>query len=255
MYPMLFKIGGVPIYTYGFFVFLGVLIGYLVAQRQARRQGFKRNIFTHIVFWVIIFSFIGARLFYIIVEFRSFLEASLSTLVGRSGFVFYGGIVFGSSTLLILCRRHKINFFKFVDTLSLGLPLGHAIGRIGCFFYGCCYGRPTRSFLGILFLPESPAGALGIKVIPTQLIESFFLFLIFFSLLIVSRRKKLEGQVFVLYLILYGIVRFVIEFYRGDPRGQILGLSTSQFFALAAIIFGFILWRKIRNLHIRKKTI
>lgn len=249
MFPILFKIGPVPIYTYGFFVFLGVLIGYLVAQRQARRQAIERNIFTHIVFWVIIFSFIGARLFYILVEFRSFLEDPLGILISRSGFVFYGGIVFGSFVLLILCRRHKINFFKFVDALILGLPLGHAIGRIGCFFYGCCYGRPTNSFIGVLFPPESPAGALGLKVIPTQIIESFFLFLIFFSLRLVSRRKKLEGQVFVLYLILYGVVRFVIEFYRGDPRGQILRLSTSQFFSLVAIIFGFILWLRLKTRH------
>lgn len=245
MHPILFKLGPITIYTYGFFVFLGVLTGYFVSSRQAKKEGINNNVFSHIAFWIIVFGFLGAKVLYILIEFKYFLTNPLSMI--RSGFVFYGGIISGAISLWILTKKYKLNLLGFADIVALGIPLGHAIGRLGCFFYGCCYGKPTDSFIGVLFPPDSPAGALGVKVIPTQLISAFFLFIIFLVLLLLKRKKKFQGQIFLSYIFLYGIFRFIIEFFRGDPRGQIFFLSTSQFISLLSILISMGLWIKFRR--------
>ncbi|MDD5585225.1 MAG: prolipoprotein diacylglyceryl transferase [Candidatus Omnitrophica bacterium] len=247
MHPILFKFGPLTIYTYGFFVFLGVLFGYYLCLKEGKRVGIESRVVSDIIFWTILFSFIGARVFYIIVEFKSFLIDPFAVLFSRSGFVFYGGVIFGFAALYFLTRRYKIQFLRFADILGIATPLAHAIGRIGCFFYGCCYGRVTHSFIGVAFPPESPAYSLSEKVIPTQLIESFFLFIIFAAMLFLKKRKKFDGQLIFTYFILYGVVRFIVEFFRGDPRGHILFLSTSQVISIAMILAGAIVLCVLRQ--------
>lgn len=242
MFPIFLKIGPITIYYYGIFVFLGVLGGYFVSLREAQKQGIDGNIFSHIFFWSLFISFIGAKAIYILLEFKNFLLNPLVML--RTGFVFYGGAISGFISLYLFTKKYKISFRKLSDVLALGIPLGHALGRIGCFSYGCCYGRATDSFLGVLFPPDSPAGSSGTKVIPTQLLESFLLLLIFLVLLLTRKTKKFEGQIFLLYLMLYGVSRFIIEFLRGDERGQIFILSVSQFVALIFLGLSIILWRR-----------
>jgi len=246
MHPILFKIGSLTIYTYGFLVFLGVLLAYFFCAKQAGRENINKGVFSDIIFWTLIFSFIGARIFYIFTDFESFLQNPLEMVISRSGFVFYGGVIFGIIALFILAKLHKIKFLKLADIIVMGVPLAHAFGRFGCFSYGCCYGRPTNSFLGVLFPAESPAGALGVCVIPTQLIEAFFLILLFLALLFVKRRKKFDGQILAIYLVFYSIIRFVIEFFRGDPRGNVFFLSLSQFISLFLLAFGVFLYLKLR---------
>ena len=244
MYPIIFKFGPLTIYTYGFFVFLGVLLGYFVSSREAERQGINKNVFSNIFFGVLLSGFIGARIFYILVEFKWFLKNPVSVIFSRSGFVFYGGIIIGLAALYLLLSKYSIKFLKIADILALGVPLSHSMGRIGCFFYGCCYGIPTESFLGVLFPLDSPAGFMGIKVLPIQLISAFFLFFIFCILLFLNKKRKFEGQILLYYLILYGIFRFNIEFFRGDFRGKFLGFSTSQYISIAFIITGIFLFHK-----------
>jgi len=247
MHPILFKIGSFTIYTYGFLVFVGVLFAYFFCLKQTGRENINKNVFSDIIFWTLIFSFIGARAFYIFTDFENFLQSPFEMLLSRSGFVFYGGVIFGIIALFILARLRKINFLKLADIIVLGVPLAHAFGRLGCFFYGCCYGRPTNSFLGVLFPKESPAGAFGVCVIPTQLIESFFLLLLFLILLFFKKHKKFNGQLLAFYLIAYSILRFVIEFFRGDPRGNVFFLSLSQFISLFFLVFGIFLYLRLRR--------
>lgn len=247
MFPVLFKLGPITIYTYGFFLFLGVTAGYFVCKGQADSEGIPPKIFSNIFFWGLVWGFVGARIAYILIEWRLFLVDPLSLILSRSGFVFYGGAIAGVAAVFILAKRQGINVLKLVDIGVLGIPLGHALGRIGCFCYGCCYGRPTDAPWGMLFPPDSPAGLLNTKVIPTQLISSFFLFLIFFSLLALKKHKRFDGQILLSYNIVYGIFRFIIEFYRGDPRGEVFFLSTSQFIALSVVIisiFLFVRWQR-----------
>ena len=245
MYPILFKAGPLTIYTYGVFVLLGVVSGYFVSLQQAKREGLDKGIFSHILFWTIVFSFIGARIFYVLVDLPLFLGDPLGVILSRAGFVFYGGLVTGVISLYILTKKHRTNFLQYADIISLGIPLGHSLGRLGCFFYGCCYGKPTDLFMGILFPAGSPAGSPGLKVIPTQLISAFFLLVIFFILLFLKKRRRFVGQIFLSHLILYGIFRFIIEFSRGDPRGEILFLSVSQFLAVILIGVSFFWWWKV----------
>ncbi len=245
MYPVFFKIGSFSLYTYGVLVFSGVLLVYLSSLREAKRENIDKKNFSDIIFWSILFGFIGARVFYILVEFEHFSDSPLRFIFGRSGFIFYGGIIFGLGTFYLLARKHKLDFLKLVDIISLNIPLGHALGRLGCFSYGCCYGLPTSSWIGIKFPPNSPAGSLGVKVIPTQLISFLFLLLLFFTLLAIKKKQKFKGQIVLSYSILYGLFRFIIEFYRNDPRGAIGGFSTSQFIALILVGISVFFWIKI----------
>ena len=242
MYPILFKIGPITIYTYGVLVFLGVVAGYFFSLVQVKKEGIGKKDFSDIVFWSLIWGFIGARIFYILLNFKFFLRDPLGIGLSRAGFVFYGGVFFGLGAFYILTRKRNLDFLKLADILVLALLLGHAIGRVGCFSYGCCYGKPTSSWIGIKFPPSSPAGSLGTKVIPTQLISSLALLCIF--LVLWSKRKKtsFKGEIFSLYFILYGIFRFIIEFYRGDPRPYLGKFSIFQIVSLGMIVIGVLLW-------------
>ncbi|MCF7875027.1 MAG: prolipoprotein diacylglyceryl transferase [Candidatus Omnitrophica bacterium] len=244
MHPILFKIGPVTIYTYGFFIFLGVLFGYLVSQKRAKESGIDKQQFSNIFFQTLIAGFIGARIVYIIINWQYFLNEPLNIIFSRSGFVFYGGIIFGILSVFILSKKHKINFLKITDIFALAIPLAHGFGRIGCFFYGCCYGLPAQSFLGIKFPPNSPAGSWGAKVIPTQIISAVFLFILFIFLFKIRNKAKSPGKLTGYYLLIYGVFRFIIEFFRGDPRGFFLIFSTSQWLSLLLIFLASIILNK-----------
>jgi phosphatidylglycerol:prolipoprotein diacylglycerol transferase len=248
MWPILFKIGPFTIYTYGFFVFLGVIVTYWLFLREGVREGIDKGKLSNLFFWSLVSAFLGARFLYIIVEWQSFLQHPLLLLFGRSGFVFYGGLLSGLAVFVIIIKKYRMGFLKVADIAALYIPLGHALGRLGCFSYGCCYGIPTDSWLGLRFPPNTPAGMVGTKVVPTQLISFFFLLIIFFLLEFMKKRKKRDGQILASYFFLYGIFRFIIEFFRGDPRGHIFFFSTSQFISLIFIIFSLFLWRRRTNL-------
>ena len=246
MHPILFKLGPITIYTYGVFVFLGVLAGYSFCLKQAEKENIDPKVISDILFWSIIFGFVGARLFYIFIEFKQFLDDPVGIGLGRAGFVFYGGVIFALPVFYLLAGKYNLDFLRLTDLVVLALPLAHAIGRIGCFFYGCCYGKPTDSWIGMKFVPSTPAGSLGIKVIPTQLISSLFLFLIFFLLLTLRKKGKFKGQIFLYYIIIYSGFRFIIEFYRGDPRGYLGVFSVSQVVSLILIGVSVILWPRLK---------
>ncbi len=252
MHPILFKLGPVTIYTYGFFVFLGVVLGYFICSREAKRQGIDSKVFSDIIFWVIISAFLGAKLLYLLIEMKYFLIEPLAMI--RSGFVFYGGVITGICAIYILSRKYNIYFLNLADIIVLGVPLAHALGRVGCFFYGCCYGKPTSSWIGIQFPLGSPAGELCTRVIPTQLISAFFLLVLFLIILAISRKKIFSGQVSSCYLIFYGVFRFTIEFFRGDPRGYILYFSTSQIISFILVLLGIILFY-MGSLNAKRKVV
>ncbi|MCF7874000.1 MAG: prolipoprotein diacylglyceryl transferase [Candidatus Omnitrophica bacterium] len=247
MHPILFKIGPITIYTYGFFIFLGVLSGYLVSKKRAQEVGIKKEFFSNIFFWTLIIGFLGARIFYIFVNWQIFIKAPLTIALSRSGFVFYGGVVFGLLSIFVFAKKYKIEFLKITDIFALIIPLAHSLGRLGCFFYGCCYGLPTQSFLGIKFPIESPAGRLETTVIPTQLISAGFLFILFLFLFTFRNKINKIGSLSSYYLLIYSSFRFIIEFFRGDPRGFFLIFSTSQWISLILIFLAIIILGKKRS--------
>ncbi len=237
MHPVLFDIGGFEIRYYGVLVALGFFTAIYCAAALAKKKGFKEDDMLDIGLVAIIFAIVGARLLYVAVWWEHYIKNPLDIIkVWEGGLVYLGGFIGAFSGSLWWIKRKKLPFFKFADIGIIFIPLGHAIGRIGCFLNGCCYGRVNES-CGVVF----PAIGDGLPRIPTQLYESAANFLIFIFLISYYKfvRKKPDGETAAFYFIAYGIIRFVLEFFRGDPeRGRILFMSTSMFISVIMILTG-----------------
>jgi phosphatidylglycerol:prolipoprotein diacylglycerol transferase len=257
MYPELFRIGNFPVNTYGVLLAIGMLLALFAAARLAASDGLPRERIYDLGLWTLIGGLVGSKILMIFTE-ENVQIFSLDFL--RSGGVYYGGFLGGFFALVLLVRWYKLPFWKVADAFAPGVALGQAIGRQGCFAAGCCWGKPTDSALGVHFTDHAheftgvpvygPDGS-DLYLHPTQLYESIAMFAVFGILVLIHRRKRFDGQVLIAYGIIYGIVRFAIEFVRDDPRGNLFGLtgltglSTSQIISLivAAGAVGFMIWR------------
>lgn len=232
----LFSIGPLTVHSYGLMIGIGFLLAVLLGSHAAKRRGMDPDAVLSIGLLAIVVGFLGGKLLYCIVEWRSFLADPLSTL-GTSGFVVYGGIVTGCLAVFLYCRKKRLDTLSYFDLLLPFVAMAQGFGRIGCFMAGCCYGKATDSFLGVIF-PESGLAPAGIPILPTQLFSAAGDFLLFAVLLLLSRKLKTKGHVFSFYLTLYSIGRFIIEFFRQDPRGSIGIFSTSQFVSILTLLLG-----------------
>lgn len=257
MYPELFRIGDFPVTSYGIFLAVGMLLALFVASRLGARDGLPRERMYDLGLWTLILALVGSKILMFFVE-DNVQIFSLDFL--RSGGVYYGGFIGGFLAVVILVRFYKLNFWKVADALAPGLALGQVFGRQGCFAAGCCWGKPTGLPWGVHFTElgheytgvpiYGPDGA-DLHLHPTQLYESFFMLLVFGFLVYLHRHKKFDGQVLIAYGIIYALFRFLIEFVRDDPRGDlfglttITGLSTSQLISLIVAIGAivFMVWR------------
>ncbi len=229
---------GVTIPMYGLMAVVGFGAAFLLLWFHAKRWGSKRNDVFFAAIYAIIGAVLGAKLLYLIVDFETVIQYPMAFL--RGGAVFYGGVIGGVLGGWIYTRIYKISFVEVFDTVAPSIALGHAFGRIGCFCAGCCYGRETDSIFGVVF-PEGSSAPSGVSLLPTQLFESAFLLVLAVVLTIVLRRAKRRGFTAGLYLILYGAWRIFIECFRADPRGALLGMSTSQFISIFIIAGGILL--------------
>ena len=253
MFPRLFHIGSFGIPTYGVLVALGVLLGLWISVRNSEKQGIKAENAWDFGIAVVLAGIIGSKILYILVDWRAYAEHpreifSLSTL--QAGGVFSGGLIGAFVVAWWFVRKHHMPALATCDAFSPGLAMGHAIGRLGCFAAGCCYGKPTSHFWGVTFTNPLAAQYVGtplnIALEPTQLFESAAELIIFAILTWMFARKKFDGQVFGAYLFLYGIARFLIEFLRDDPGrgGPYFGglLSGTQLIAIGLVVTGGIIW-------------
>ena len=236
MHNDILKIGPVTIHGYGLMIAIGILAAILLAAYRAKRKGLSADMVYSLGIVALVFGFIGAKLLYCIVEWRYFIENPLRALSGQ-GFVIYGGILGGVAAAIIYCRVKKQSFIRYFDLVAPSLALAQGFGRIGCLLAGCCYGRETDSIFGIVF-SHSLYAPNGIRLIPTQIMHSAGNFIIAAVLLLYARKNRKTGRVGAMYLILYSVARFVIEFFRGDYRGNIGALSTSQFISIIMLIIG-----------------
>jgi phosphatidylglycerol:prolipoprotein diacylglycerol transferase len=170
----------------------------------------------------------------------------------RAGGVFYGGLIAAVVVALTLVRRYGLPMWTTADLFAPGIALGHVIGRFGCLLAGCCYGRPTSLPWAVTFTnPVAAANVgtpLGIALHPTQLYDAGAELVILIVLLMTERRgSRFAGRTFWLYILLYAISRFIIEFYRGDERGTLLGVSTSQFVSLVGIPIALTMLIRLRG--------
>src|SRR5262245_14050137 len=241
MHPILFEIGRFPVYTYGVLLDAAYLLGLQFALVRARKRGLDPNRVMDVGIWIIISALAGAKLLLLIVEFDTFGKnpRELLTLL-RSGGVFYGGLIAAVVVALWYLWKHRMPTWTVTDVFAPGIALGHVVGRLGCLFAGCCFGRRTTVPWAITFHSEFAAQNVGtpleVPLHPTQLYEAGAELLILILLLATERRgKPYPGRTFWSYMMLYGISRFIIEFYRGDPRGMIWMFSTSQFLSLLIV--------------------
>lgn len=259
MYPELFRIGNFPVNTYGVLLALAFLAALLVAARLGARDGLPRERLFDLGLWLLLASIVGSKLLLLVVEpeYRDAPQRLLSLDFLRSGGVYYGGFLAAVVTAYVLVRRYKLPWWRTADAFAPGIALGQAIGRQGCFAAGCCWGKPTSMPWGVRFM-ELGHQVTGVPIDthlhPTQLYESFAAFLFFALLIWLHRRKAFDGQVILAYGVLYGAARFIIEFFRDDPRGDIFGLtslthlSTSQLISLlvgiTSLVVLIIRWRR-----------
>ena len=244
----LFTIGKITIHGYGLMIGLGFLAAVLIGCYRAKLQGLSSDLFSSMAICVLIFGFLGGKLLFLIVEFKNFLANPLGAL-GSSGFVVYGGIITGLLTIYFFCKIKKISVMSYADLIAPSIAINQGFGRIGCFMAGCCYGKQTDSCIGVIF-PEGCLAPAGVKLIPTQLISAIGMLIIGIALIIIARKTKYKGVITGLYLLLYSIGRFIIEFFRNDYRGTVGFLSTSQFISL----FIFVLASAILILSYRNKV-
>lgn len=268
MFPDLFKLPftNFTLNSYGLLLAIAFITGLFVMSRLAKRDGLPQERVYDLGLWVLASSLIGSKLLMIITEwdvyYRDHPGQIFSLDFFRSGGVFYGGFVGALIASVVAMRIYKLPWWRTADAFAPGIAIGQAIGRLGCYSAGCCWGEPTTLAIGVQFkergheitgVPtivahltdpvqrEIWANKLGgllapLKLHPVQLYETGATFVIFLILLAVTGRRRFHGQVMLVYALLYAIARFTIEFWRDDPRGEIFNLSTSQFIAVLLFI-------------------
>jgi phosphatidylglycerol:prolipoprotein diacylglycerol transferase len=239
VHPILFSLGPLTIYSYGVLLAAAYLLGLGAAVRRARAAGLDGTRVMDLGIWVIIAALVGAKALLFIVDFKTFTSSwSEFTTLLRSGGVFYGGLIAAVVVCIYQLRKHRLPLWQSGDLFAPGIALGYMVGRLGCLMAGCCYGRPTTVAWAITF--TDPAAnfnvgtPLNVPLHPTQLYESAAGLFILVTLLVLEKRgRSFHGRTFWIFVLLYAVLRFCIEFFRGDDRGIVLNvLSTSQAISL-----------------------
>ena len=251
MHPILFRIGPFTLHTYGVFMAVAFLSGIGLSMREARRVGENPNKVLDLCFYVVIAAIVGARILYVLVTWPVFRDDPLEVFrIWHGGLVFYGGFIGAVVVALWYIRRQGLPLLKTLDIFAPSIAFGQFVARIGCFSAGCCYGKICDLPWAVTFTHPESLAPKGVPLHPTQLYISLNNLLIFLVLTGIKRIKNYEGQVFCIYVLLYGVTRYILEYFRGDERGTVLNgmFSTSQFIglimAVIAIVMMFILRRR-----------
>jgi phosphatidylglycerol:prolipoprotein diacylglycerol transferase len=251
VHPVLIRIGPLSIHTYGVLVAAGFLLGIALAVRQGKKEGIPPDRIIDIGFYVLLSAIVGSRLLFVGINAGHYLKHPLDIIkIWEGGLVFYGGLLLAVPVALWYIRRHALDMGNLMDIFAPSLAIGHAVGRLGCFSAGCCYGKPATVPWAVTFFDPECLAVTGIPIHPTQLYESMGEFLNFFILIFLRRHQSFKGQLFWTYIVLYSLLRFTVEFFRGDAaRGYLVaGISVSQgisfVIGLAAAV---VIVRKLRH--------
>jgi len=260
MKPTLFHLGSWGVSSYYFMGMIGLLGGFIFNYWETKRRGLDIRLSVEGAIWTSLAGYIGARAMHIV--FDGFLDIYIQKPLAmfafwKGGLAFYGTVIFGLPTVVWWFSHHKAPILKYLDNYAYGIAFGVSIGRIGCYLNGCCFGQITASDLSNQFIKYGLSAknqfardiVLNLRempypVIPSQLISFSVNMLIFLFLWIFVRKKyKKDGTIFGLWMILYGIFRFIIEFFRADDRGLFFNntLSSSQLIAIIGLVFGLLL--------------
>jgi phosphatidylglycerol:prolipoprotein diacylglycerol transferase len=238
---------------------IGFLAGILLAARRAQRLGENPDYVYNLSVWAVLSSLIGSRIYYVVTHYDEFRAGETYSLLGRilvelknmfwpigsdgqvgiSGLIYYGGLIAATAATILYLRANRLNLPKYLDILAPGIPLGEFFTRIGCFLNGCCFGHPTHSHFGVVFPEVSAAGSYYPETLihPTQLYSSFAALAVMGLILWLERYKKFNGFSALLFFMLYGIDRLIVDFFRYyEPGMESNGISQNQIISLA--IFG-----------------
>src|SRR5438067_8428444 len=261
----------IPLHTYGLLIATAFLVAMQLAGRAARLAGLDRERVMDLCFWILLAAMVGSRVLFIIVNWEDYAHDPASIFAfWKGGLVFYGGFIGAVLVSIWYMRKHRMSFFPYADAIIPSVAIGHAIGRLGCFAAGCCWGAACDPHLpwAARFPPESlayqsqlsnhliPPGALHtIPIHPTQLYEALGELCIFVVLTLWASRKRFHGELLALYLMLYAPLRATIDTMRGDEergrvfnflgplaRGAWWNLSTSELISVAIFALGVVLY-------------
>ena len=258
MYPILLRVGPFTIHTYGALVALGFLAAITLASSDAKRRGMDPQKIMDLGLYLIVAGIVGARLLDIAIEYRFFAKNPLEMfMIWKGGLVFYGGFIAAVPTAIWYLKKNDLPVWKVGDVLAPCLALGHAIGRLGCFAAGCCYGCEAHLPWSVTFTDPDSLAILGVPLHPTQIYEALGNFILFFGLWAYRKKTVFDGQLFWLYVMLYSVLRFLVEAFRGDSyRGHVsmdgLSLSTSQSIGVVTFLVAAVMLSRLRTVSRRK---
>lgn len=257
MYPILFHFGSVNVYAYGLMIAIAFFVGLRLASRDAKQYGMTPQLLNDFALVLLIAGVVGGRFTYVAMNFEYYLSRPLSIVrVWEGGMVFYGGLVCAVVVGVLFLKWQGVKrILRVGDLCAPSLILGHAIGRIGCFLAGCCYGKSTSSWCGVVFNDIHSLAPHGVKIFPTQLYEVVGNLCIFALLWTKRKQTRFDGQLLGMYVVFYATMRFFLEFFRGDDRGNtvIIPFSITQTISLVLILVGSYYlydgYKKIRTPH------
>jgi len=256
MHPILFEIpkmlgiGPIEIRWYGVMVAVAFIVALHLGVWRGKKRGLNPDVLFDLGIWLLVGALIGARVLYVLAEWRQYAETPWEALFFfKGGLVFYGGVLGAIPVGLWFIRRKGLPTWLVADLAAPSLALGHALGRVGCFLNGCCFGHPTECPMGVVFAPGSAAweyfsatvGRGDIRVHPVQLYEAVGEVVICIVLLALEKKKRFHGQLFSGWLLLYGGLRFGLEELREGNPEIMLGLTGSQWISVAAFLSSFLL--------------
>lgn len=260
MHPILIKLGPLTIHTYGFFLALGVLSAIFLSLYLGKKEKLDTQVLADFSFYTILIGLLGAKLFLFVTEWKYYTEnpKQIPGLITSAG-TFYGGLICGAIFVFWYVRKHKLNIRVIGDVMLPAVALAHFFGRMGCFMAGCCWGRVAENCaIAVTFThPDTTTGVPhNIPLYPTQLLESILNLINFIVLMIFFNKKKFQGQIMAIYVFNYSLIRFIIEFFRGDDdRGYVFGglshpftsLSVPQLISIIGIIMAITMYTVFRK--------
>lgn len=244
MFPVILRLGSLNIYSYGLMLFISFLVGIKIVEQRAKKFGVEPKKVTDLALVVLIAVVIGARLLYVIFHFSEFKDDLIGIIAfwrgGLAGLMFYGGLVFAILAGIFYCQKQKLPLLKMFDAVAPAIVLGEFFTRIGCFLNGCCFGKPTKSFLGIVFPLNSPAGYTfkHTPIHPTQLYSALTGLSLFVVSLVLEKKRLKAGVLFFVILALYSLYRFLIDFvrYYEDSGNFLINQAISLVLIIVALI-------------------
>ncbi len=260
MYPVLFRIGNFPITSFGLMMFLSFISGAWVTAKMLKRYGLNPELIWDMLAWIAIGGILGAKAYYLALHWRELAADPLHEILSRGGLVWYGGLIGGVTAYYLQIRKRALPLAVMYDATAPALAVAYAVGRMGCFLVGDDYGEYTTGPFGIAFPQGSPPTTAGhlravgdaipggipdsaiVSVHPTQLYEIGLALIMFLILWTLARRKLRPGQLFAVFMGLYAVERFLIEFVRAKEDRFLLGLTTSQGMSILLLAAAAVLW-------------